>query len=88
MKELAIVETRIILEPADQARAFKYATVRLVDRPAPGTTPVVVEMMRGEAVEVSTAAQAASLASLFHRVAELLEEHERSLALKDAAGAL
>jgi hypothetical protein len=88
MKELTVTDTRITIE-GEEGGAFTHALINLDGAGSnPGRTPAMVFGVGVNPIEINTAAQAGELARLFERIHSALEEHERQLALKDAAKAL
>lgn len=88
MKETTVTETRVGIE--GDGVAFTRAEITL-GRPDALVAPAVVMLPRekGHAeIRVWQASEAAMLAKVFGRIFELLDEHEKQLALRDCAGAL
>lgn len=91
MKEVTVTETRIGIEGS--GRGFVRAEVTLGHGPDRMTPPARVFIPQGrsasgEPMAVWTAEEAAELAQVFTRIHELLDGHEKQLALRDCAGAL
>lgn len=86
MKETTVTETRIGIEGS--GAVFTRAEVTL-GAPGHPKVPAIVILTGDEGlVRIWKAEEAAELAQVFTRIHELLDGHEKQLALRDCASAL